>query len=282
MKLLRYGEPGLEKPGLLDAAGSIRDLSGIVPDIAGDTLSPDGLARLAAIDPATLPRAEGSPRLGPAVMPTRNFVCVGLNYADHAAETGSPIPKEPILFLKSLSAVCGPDDDTIIPPGATRMDWEVELGIVIGSLARRVPKERAFEHVAGYTLINDVSEREWQSHRGGVWDKGKGFETFGPIGPWLVTRDEVADPQALRMFADVDGKRYQDGSTRTMIFDVATLVEYVSFCFTLHPGDVIATGTPPGVGLGQKPDPVFLREGQVVKLGIEGLGEQTHRMVGAR
>lgn len=281
MKLLRYGEPGREKPGLLDASGAIRDLSGIVSDIAGEALSPEGLARIAALDHATLPLVQGAPRLGPAVSPTRNFVCVGLNYADHAAETGSPIPKEPILFLKSLSAVCGPNDDTIIPPGATRMDWEVELGIVIGSVARRVPKARAFEHIAGYTLINDVSEREWQSHRGGTWDKGKGFETFGPIGPWLVTRDEVPDPQAMRMFAEVDGKRYQDGSTQTMIFDVATLIEYVSFCFTLHPGDVIATGTPPGVGLGQKPEPVFLREGQVVRLGIEGLGEQTHRMVSA-
>lgn len=279
MKLLRYGEPGREKPGILDASGAIRDLSGVVPDLSGDALSPDGLARIAALDPASLPLVDGSPRLGPAVNPTRNFICVGLNYADHAAETGSPIPKEPILFLKSLSAVCGPNDDTIIPPGATRMDWEVELGVVIGSLARRVPKERAFDYVAGYTLINDVSEREWQSHRGGVWDKGKGFETFGPIGPWLVTRDEIPDPQALRMFTDVDGKRYQDGSTKTMIFDVATLIEYVSFCFTLHPGDVIATGTPPGVGLGQKPEPVFLREGQVVRLGIEGLGEQVHRMI---
>ncbi|TVR08032.1 MAG: FAA hydrolase family protein [Salinarimonadaceae bacterium] len=281
MKLLRYGEPGREKPGLLDASGAIRDLSGTVPDIAGDALSPEGLARIAALDPAKLPLVEGSPRIGPAVSPARNFICVGLNYADHAAETGSPIPKEPILFLKSLSAVCGPNDDTIIPPGATRTDWEVELGIVIGSLARRVPKARAFEHIAGYTLINDVSEREWQSHRGGTWDKGKGFETFGPIGPWLVTRDEVPDPQVLRMFTEVDGKRYQDGSTQTMVFDVATLIEYVSFCFTLYPGDVIATGTPPGVGLGQKPEPVFLRAGQVVKLGIEGLGEQTHRMVTA-
>lgn len=279
MKLLRYGPVGREKPGMLDANGGIRDLSGTIPDLAGDVLSPEGLARLQQIDPQTLPRVDGDPRLGPAVSPSRNFVCIGLNYADHAAETGAATPTEPIVFLKSLSAVCGPNDDILIPPGSKKTDWECELGIVIGSLTRRVSESEALDHVAGYTLINDVSEREWQAERGGAWDKGKGFDSFGPIGPWLVTKDEIRDPQALRMFTEVDGKRMQDGSTSTMIFNVATIVSYVSQCFTLYPGDVIATGTPPGVGLGVKPTPVFLKEGQTVRLGIEGLGEQVHKTV---
>ncbi len=281
MKLLRFGPSGNEKPGMLDASGTIRDLSGVVPDLAGDVLSPAGLAKLQALDPASLPAVNGNPRLGPPVVPTKNFVCIGLNYADHAAETGAAVPTEPIVFLKSLSALCGPNDDTAIPPGCVKVDWECELAIVIGRRARRVSEAAALDYVAGYTLCNDVSEREWQAERGGAWDKGKGFETFGPLGPWLVTKDEVADPHDLAMQTDVDGKRMQDGSTKTMVFGVEKLISYVSFCFTLEPGDVIATGTPPGVGLGQKPEPVFLKAGQEVRLRIAGLGEQVHRMVAA-
>ncbi len=281
MKLLRYGPDGAEKPGMLDADGKIRDLSGVVPDLAGDVLSPEGLARLEALDPASLPLVSGNPRLGPPVVPKKNFVCIGLNYADHAAETGAAVPTEPIVFMKSLSALCGPNDDTIIPPNSLKTDWECELAIVIGRTARRVSEADALDYVAGYTLCNDVSEREWQAERGGAWDKGKGFETFGPLGPWLVTKDEVPDPQDLAMQTDVDGKRMQDGSTKTMVFGVKQLIAYVSFCFVLHPGDVIATGTPPGVGLGQKPEPVFLKAGQEVRLRIAGLGEQVHRMVAA-
>ncbi|KAA2214429.1 fumarylacetoacetate hydrolase family protein [Teichococcus oryzae] len=273
MKLLRYGPPGQEKPGLLDADGQIRDLSGTVPDIAGAVLSPDGLARLAALDAASLPLVGGSPRLGPPVSGMKNFVCIGLNYADHAAETGASIPKEPIIFLKSLGALQGPNDQVELPKASTKTDWEVELAIIIGQKAKYVPENKAMEYVAGYAVCNDVSEREFQIERGGTWDKGKGHDTFGPLGPWLVTRDEVPDPQNLSMFCEVDGQRYQDGSTRTMIFGVAKLVSYVSHFMTLHPGDVITTGTPPGVGMGQKP-PVFLKEGQTIRLGIEGLGEQ--------
>jgi 2-keto-4-pentenoate hydratase/2-oxohepta-3-ene-1,7-dioic acid hydratase in catechol pathway len=278
MKLLRYGPAGAEKPGMLDASGTLRDLSGVIADLRGDALSPAGLAKLAALDPASLPAVAGNPRLGPPVTGLTNFVCIGLNYADHAAETGAAIPKEPIVFLKSLGALCGPNDDVIIPKNSVKTDWEVELAIIIGSTAKCVPEEKAMEHVAGYAICNDVSEREWQIERGGSWDKGKGCDTFGPLGPWLVTKDEVADPQDLAMTLDVDGVRKQDGSTRTMIFGVRHLVSYVSHFITLHPGDVISTGTPPGVGLGQKP-PMFLKAGQTMKLSIQGLGEQFQRTV---
>ncbi|MGK7862504.1 fumarylacetoacetate hydrolase family protein [Falsiroseomonas sp. E2-1-a4] len=278
MKLLRYGPAGQEKPGLLDSSGTIRDLSGVIPDLAGVALSAAGLAQIAALDPASLPAVTGTPRLGPCVTGMKNFICIGLNYADHAAETGAAIPKEPIVFLKSLGAVCGPNDDVMIPKDSVKTDWEVELAIIIGSTAKCVPEETAMEHVAGYAVCNDVSEREWQIERGGTWDKGKGCDTFGPLGPWLVTKDEVADPQDLSMTLDIDGARMQDGSTRTMIFGVRHLVSYVSHFITLHPGDVISTGTPPGVGLGQKP-PVFLKPGQTIRLSIQGLGEQVQRTV---
>ncbi|MGX9963710.1 fumarylacetoacetate hydrolase family protein [Roseomonas sp. F4] len=278
MKLLRYGPPGQEKPGLLDSSGTIRDLSGVIPDLAGVALSPAGLAQIAALDPSSLPAVTGTPRLGPPVSGMKNFVCIGLNYADHAAETGAAIPKEPIVFLKSLGALCGPNDDVMIPKNSVKTDWEVELAIIIGSLTKCVPEETAMEHVAGYAVCNDVSEREWQIERGGTWDKGKGCDTFGPLGPWLVTKDEIADPQDLAMNLDVDGVRMQDGSTRTMIFGVRHLVSYVSHFITLHPGDVISTGTPPGVGLGQKP-PVFLKAGQSMRLSIQGLGEQVQRTI---
>jgi len=279
MKLLRYGPPGQEKPGMLDASGSIRDLSGVVADLAGEVLSPGGLAKLAALDPASLPAVPGTPRIGPPVTGMKNLVCIGLNYADHAAETGAPVPKEPIVFLKSLGALQGPNDDVVIPRDSRKTDWECELAVVIGTKAKYVTEANALDHVAGYAVGNDVSEREWQSERGMTWDKGKGFDTFGPLGPWLVTKDEVPDPQNLAMFTDVDGVRQQDGNTRTMIFGVRTLIAYVSSCITLHPGDVIFTGTPPGVGLGKKPTPVFLKPGQTVRLGIAGLGEQTQRTV---
>ncbi|HEV7268555.1 MAG TPA: fumarylacetoacetate hydrolase family protein [Falsiroseomonas sp.] len=278
MKLLRYGPAGQEKPGLLDSSGTIRDLSEVVPDLAGVALSAAGLAQIAALDPASLPAVTGTPRLGPPVAGMKNFVCIGLNYADHAAETGAAIPKEPIVFLKSLGALCGPNDDVMIPKDSVKTDWEVELAIIIGSLAKCVPEDTAMEHVAGYAICNDVSEREWQIERGGTWDKGKGCDTFGPLGPWLVTKDEIADPQDLTMTLDVDGQRMQDGSSRTMIFGVRHLVSYVSHFITLHPGDVISTGTPPGVGLGQKP-PVFLKAGQTMKVAIQGLGEQVQRTV---
>ena len=264
---------------MLDAAGALRDLSGVIPDLAGEALSPAGLAKLAALDPAALPVVPGSPRLGPPVTGMKNLVCIGLNYADHAAETGAPVPKEPIVFLKSLGALNGPNDDVIIPRGSVKTDWECELAVIIGTRAKYVTEETALDHVAGYAVGNDVSEREWQSERGMTWDKGKGFDTFGPLGPWLVTKDEVPDPQNLAMVCDVDGVRQQDGSTRTMIFGVKTLIAYVSQCITLHPGDVIFTGTPPGVGLGKKPSPVFLKAGQTMRLGIAGLGEQTQRLV---
>ncbi|MGC8469189.1 MAG: fumarylacetoacetate hydrolase family protein [Acetobacteraceae bacterium] len=280
MKLLRYGQPGSERPALLDASGRLRDLSGTLLDLAGAALSPASLARLRAIDPASLPVVAGTPRLGPCVARPLNFVCIGLNYADHAAETGAAIPKEPILFLKSLSAYSGPNDDIVIPPGSRKTDWEVELGVIIGTTCRRVAEAEALAHVAGYAVINDVSEREYQTERGGTWDKGKGCDSFGPIGPWLVTADEVADPQNLGLWLEVDGRRMQDGNTRTMIFGVRQLVSYVSHFITLHPGDVISTGTPPGVGMGQKPEPVYLRPGQTIRLGIEGLGEQNQRTVG--
>ena len=278
MKLLRYGPAGHEKPGLLDASGTIRDLSGVIPDLAGDALSAAGLAKLAALVTGSLPAVTGLPRLGAPVAGMKNFVCIGLNYADHAAETGAAIPKEPIVFLKSLGALCGPNDDVMIPKNSVKTDWEVELAIIIGTKAKCVSEDAAMDHVAGYAVCNDVSEREWQIERGGSWDKGKGCDTFGPLGPWLVTKDEVADPQDLAMTLDIDGVRMQDGSTRTMIFGVRHLVHYVSHFITLHPGDVISTGTPPGVGLGKKP-PMFLKAGQEIRLSIQGLGEQVQRTV---
>ena len=279
MKLLRYGPAGQEKPGILDAAGTIRDLSGVVPDITGDVLSPAALAKIAAVDVNSLPRVAGNPRLGSPVTGMKNLICIGLNYADHAAETGAPIPKEPIVFLKSLNALQGPNDDVVIPRGSVKTDYEVELCIIIGTRAKYVSEDKALDHVAGYAVGNDVSEREWQAERGGAWDKGKGFDTFGPLGPWLVTKDEIPDPQNLAMYCDVDGVREQNGSTKTMIFGVKQIVSYVSQCITLNPGDVIFTGTPPGVGLGKKPTPIFLKAGQTMKLGIAGLGEQTQKLV---
>ena len=274
MKLLRYGAKGAEKPGLLDADNQIRDLSGHVADIAGDVLTTAGLAALAKIDPASLPVVTGNPRIGACVGQVGKFVCIGLNYADHAAESGMEVPEEPIIFNKWTSAICGPNDAIEIPRGSTKTDWEVELGVVIGKGGRYIDEANAMDHVAGYCVINDVSEREWQLERGGSWDKGKGFDTFGPLGPWLVTRDEIADPHALDMFLEVDGHRYQQGNTRTLIFNVPQLIAYLSRCMSLQPGDVISTGTPPGVGLGIKPNPVFLRAGQTIRLGIAGLGEQ--------
>lgn len=279
MKLLRYGAPGAEKPGLLDAQGQIRDLSERVADIAGDVLTPQSLARLAAIDPESLPLVSGSPRLGACVGQVGKFVCIGLNYADHAAESNMPVPEEPIIFNKWTSAICGPNDDVEIPPGSVKTDWEVELGVVIGQGGRDITEADAMAHVAGYCVINDVSEREWQLERGGSWDKGKGFDTFGPMGPWLVTPDEIQDPHHLGMWLEVDGHRYQDGNTETLIFKIPQLIAYLSRCMSLQPGDVISTGTPPGVGLGVKPEPVFLRAGQTMRLGIDGLGEQTQRTV---
>ena len=280
MKLLRYGPAGAEKPAMLDQDGKLRDLSGVIHDLDGSTLSPESLRKLAAIDVTTLNLVDGNPRIGACVARPTNFVCIGLNFADHAAETGNPIPKEPIVFLKSLSAYSGPFDDVKIPRGSQKTDWEVELGVVIGTTARSVPENSAMDHVAGYCLCNDVSEREFQIERGGTWDKGKGCDTFGPTGPWMVTKNEIADPQNLAMWLEVDGKRMQDGSTKTMIFDVRKLVSYVSHFITLHAGDIISTGTPPGVGAGMKP-PVFLRAGQTMRLGIEGLGEQRTTLIAA-
>ena len=281
MKLLRYGEKGQEKPGLLDAQGQIRDLSGHIDDIAGQAITAEGLATLRTIDPSSLPVVNGSPRLGPCVGRVGKFICIGLNYADHAAESGLDVPKEPVVFNKWTSAICGPNDDVEIPRGSTKTDWEVELGVVIGKAGRYIDEANAMDYVAGYCVINDVSEREWQIERGGTWDKGKGFDTFGPLGPWLVTKDEIADPHALDLWLEVDGKRYQNGNTRTMVFKVPELIAYLSRCMSLQPGDVISTGTPPGVGLGIKPEPVYLKPGQEMRLGIAGLGEQKQRTVQA-
>lgn len=278
MKLMRVGQAGAEVPAIVDAAGRIRSLQGIVPDIAGQTLTPEGLARLRAIDPTTLPELPADARIGPCVGQVGKFICIGLNYADHAAESNLPVPKEPVIFLKANSAIVGPNDDVLIPRNSQKTDWEVELGVVIGKPASYVSEAEAMDHVAGYCVINDVSEREFQIERGGTWDKGKGCDTFGPIGPWLVTADEVADPQNLSMWLEVDGHRYQNGSTRTMVFGVRHLVHYVSQFMTLHPGDVISTGTPPGVGMGVKPAPVYLKGGEVMRLGIEGLGEQRQKV----
>jgi ureidoglycolate lyase len=274
MKLVRYGAPGAEKPGVLDAEGQLRDLSDIVPDINAAALSPAGLAKIAGASATTLPIVRTNPRIGPCIARPLNFVCIGLNYADHAAETGATPPTEPIIFLKSLGAFQGPYDDVVIPKGSTKPDWEVELGIVIGTKAKYVSEADAMNHVAGYCVVNDVSERNFQSERGGTWDKGKGCDTFGPTGPWMVTKDEVPDPQALGMWLDVNGERMQTGSTKTMIFNVVQIVSYVSHFITLHPGDIIATGTPPGVGMGKKPNPIWLKAGDVMTLGIDGLGEQ--------
>ena len=274
MKLLRFGPSGSEKPGLLDAEGQIRDLSGVVDDIAGDVLSAEGLAKIAAIDPATLPLAPAGSRYGPCVGRVGKFICIGLNYADHAAESGLPVPDEPVLFMKATSAIVGPNDEVLKPRGSTKLDWEVELGLVIGKKASYVSEAEALDYVAGFCTINDVSERNFQTERGGTWDKGKGCDTFGPIGPWLVTKDDAGDVNNLKMWLDVNGKRFQNGSTSTMVFKPAFLVHYVSQFMSLHPGDVISTGTPPGVGLGQKPDPIYLNVGDVMELGIEGLGTQ--------
>lgn len=281
MKLVRFGEKGFEQPGILDAQGRIRDLGAVVPDVAGQTLTPEGLARLRALEPESLPLVADTVRLGPCVGAVGKFICIGLNYADHARETGAAIPAEPVIFGKWTSAIVGPNDEVQIPLGSQKTDWEVELGVVIGKPGRYISEQAALEHVAGYCVINDVSEREFQIERGGTWDKGKGCDTFGPIGPWLVTADEVADPHELDLWLEVDGRRYQDGNTRTMIFSVPYLISYVSRFMSLQPGDIISTGTPPGVGMGQKPEPVYLRPGQRIHLGIQGLGEQQQRTVAA-
>ena len=274
MKLMRLGPKGSERPAALDAQGRARDLSGVLADITASTLTPAGLAKLRSIDLAALPIVEGTPQHAPPWAGCEKFLCIGLNYADHAAEAGLPIPKEPILFMKPISARVGCNHALVLPQGSVKTDWEVELGVVIGTKTRYVSEADALKHVAGYCVVNDVSEREYQIERGGTWDKGKGCDSFGPVGPYLVTADEVPDPQALPMWLEVNGHRYQNGSTRTMIFSVAQLVSYVSRFMTLHPGDLISTGTPPGVGMGVKPSPVYLKAGDVVRLGIEGLGEQ--------
>ena len=278
MKLFRCGEPGGKKPGVLDAQGTLRDLSGIVGDIAGDVLTNAGLAKLRALDATTLPVIAGNPRYGAAVGRVGKMICVGLNYSDHAAETNAKVPEQPIIFTKATTAIVGANDDVMIPRDSIKTDWEVELGVVIGDIARDVTREQALDHVAGYLVVNDISEREFQLEHSGQWVKGKSCDTFGPIGPYLVTRDEVPDPQNLSMWLEVNGHRYQNGSTRTMVFGVRQLVSYLSRFMSLQPGDVIATGTPPGVGLGQKP-PRYLVPGQTVRLGIEGLGEQRQEVV---
>jgi 2,4-didehydro-3-deoxy-L-rhamnonate hydrolase len=278
MKLARYGSAGQERAALVDRDGQLRDLSGHVADICGDTIAPDKLAALAALEPASLPLVEGEPRIGPCVGCVGKFLCIGLNYSDHAAETGAVVPPEPVLFMKATSAIIGPNDDVRIPRGSAKTDWEVELGVVIGSAAKYVSESEAVRHIAGYCVVNDVSEREFQLERHGTWDKGKGCDTFGPIGPWLVTADEVGDPGDLAMWLEVNGRRFQDGSTATMVYKPAFLVSYISQFMTLYPGDVISTGTPPGVGMGQKP-PVYLKAGDVMRLGIEKLGEQRQAVV---
>src|SRR3954451_12485947 len=273
MKLVRYGEIGRERPGLIDDAGAMRDLSGHLLDVAGSELDPDSLAKLAKVDPESLPLVAGEPRIGACVAGTGKFICIGLNYSDHAAETNATVPPEPIIFMKATSAIVGPNDDLLIPRGSVKTDWEVELGVVIGRKAKYVSEADAFDYVAGYCVAHDVSERAFQAERQGQWTKGKSCDTFGPTGPWLVTKDEVSDPQNLKMWLTVNGKTMQNGSTKTMVYGVAYLVSYLSQFMSLHPGDIISTGTPPGVGLGMKP-PVFLKAGDVVELGIEGLGQQ--------
>lgn len=279
MKLLRYGPAGREQPGLIDQEGRIRSLAGRVPDIGPGVLAPQALEALAAIDPASLPLVAESPRIGVPIAGIRKLVAIGLNYADHAAETGSPIPSEPVVFLKAITCLNGPYDEVILPRGSRKSDWEVELGIVIGTRASWVDEAKALDHVAGYVVVNDVSEREYQLERGGTWDKGKGCDTFGPVGPWMVTREEIADVQSLGMWLEVNGQRMQTGNTRTMIFGVAQLVSYVSRFMTLEPADVITTGTPPGVGAAKKPQPIFLKPGDVMRLGIDGLGEQCQKVL---
>jgi 2-keto-4-pentenoate hydratase/2-oxohepta-3-ene-1,7-dioic acid hydratase in catechol pathway len=278
MKLLRYGQPDCEKPGLVDSDGKIRSLVGVVDDLAGSVLSAPSLGRLRSLDPVSLPLVDEPVRLGPCVGGVGKLMGIGLNYADHAAETGAKIPAEPVLFMKATSCICGPNDDVRLPRGSQKADWEVELGVVIGERAKYVAEEEALDFVAGYCVSHDVSERSFQTERCGLWDKGKGCDTFGPLGPWLVTKDEVPDPQTLKLWLEVDGERRQDGSTSTMIFPVKKLVSYLSQFFTLHPGDVITTGTPSGVGMSRKP-PVFLRAGQTVRLSVDGLGEQQQRIV---
>jgi 2-keto-4-pentenoate hydratase/2-oxohepta-3-ene-1,7-dioic acid hydratase in catechol pathway len=281
MKLLRFGESGGEKPGALDADGNIRDLSGSVPDISGPVLHTESLAKLNRIDLSTLPIIDGSVRLGPCVGSVGKFICIGLNYSDHAAESGMAVPTEPVIFMKATSSICGPNDNVELPMNSLKSDWEVELGVVIGARAKYVSKQNALSHVAGYCVVNDLSERAFQLEGTGQWVKGKSADSFGPIGPWLVTTDEIGDPQNLRLWLEIDGQRYQNGSTRTMVFGVDHLVSYLSRFMTLNPGDIISTGTPPGVGLGQKP-PVYLRAGNLIRLGIDGLGEQTQRVVSWR
>ena len=274
MKLCRYGPPEREKPAMLDSNGGMRDLSAVIPDLSGSALQPESIERLRAVDASTLPRIEGAVRIAPCVGSVGKFICIGLNYSDHAAESGMAVPSEPILFMKATSAICGPNDGIVIPRGSQKTDWEVELGVVIGSVARYVTEADALSHVAGYCVINDLSERAFQLEGTGQWVKGKSADTFGPIGPWLVTRDEVRDPQHLDLWLEVDGRTYQRGTTSHMIFGVARLVSYISRFMSLHPGDIISTGTPPGIGMGQKPEPIYLRPGNRVRLGIEGLGEQ--------
>ena len=273
MKLLRFGELGQEKPGMLDADGNLRSLANVIDDLSGSTLTRAGLEQLKNIDPTTLPQVEGAPRIGACVGEVSKFMCIGLNYSDHAEESGMEVPAEPVLFMKATSAICGPFDDVLIPPGSEKTDWEVELGIVIGDRAKHVSEENALDHVAGYCVINDLSERAYQLERCGQWVKGKSYDTFAPMGPWLVTRDEVSDPSNLSLWLEVDGHRYQSGSTQKMVFGVAKLVSYLSSFMTLNPGDIISTGTPPGVGLGQKP-PIYLKPGQIMRLSVDGLGEQ--------
>lgn len=280
MKLLRYGKPGAERPALVDAQGNLRDLTNVIDDLAGSALSPASLDKLRQLNVDALPKVAGTPRIGACVGNVGKFICIGLNYADHAAETGAEIPKEPVIFSKWTSAIVGPNDDIAIPRDSVKTDWEVELGVVIGKGGRYISEADALSHVAGYCVINDVSEREFQIERGGTWDKGKGCDTFGPLGPWLVTTDEIPDANQLSMWLDVDGKRYQNGNTNTMIFKVPEIISYLSRFMSLQPGDVISTGTPPGVGMGQKP-PVYLRAGQEIRLGIEGLGEQRQTTIQA-
>ena len=280
MRLVRYGDAGKEKPGIVDAQGAIRDLSGVVADIDGSALAPDSIAKLRGLNADSLPKVSGSPRLGSPVTTPSKLVAIGLNYSDHAKEANQVIPSEPIIFMKATSAICGPNDAVILPKGSKKGDWEVELAFVIGKKAQSVSEDDALSHVAGYLICNDVSEREWQLERGPTWDKGKGFDTFAPLGPWVVTADEIRDPQSLAMWLDLNGKRMQTGNTNTMIFSVKKLVSYISYCMTLLPGDVVTTGTPPGVGLGVKPSPVFLKAGDNMRLGIDGLGEQRQQVKG--
>lgn len=278
MKLLRYGQSGAEKPGMMDSDGTIRDLSGVIGDVAGDALLPESIEKLKALDPASLPKVDGSPRMGPCVGDIGKLICIGLNYSDHAAETGGEVPSEPIMFMKANSAISGPHDDVIIPRGSEQTDWEVELAFVIGKPGKYISEANALDHVAGYCIVNDVSERDFQIRRQGQWTKGKSCDSFGPVGPWLVTPDEIADPQALKLWLSVNGETVQNGTTAKMIYGVRHVVSYLSQFMTLHPGDIISTGTPPGVGDGFRP-PRYLRPGDVVELGVEGLGQQRQTVV---